>query len=61
VFPNTQPIGQEAGGSDEEREPARRDHRNRRRYQYGSLPDKARPMVYYPQAHLSFGFGTLVE
>jgi hypothetical protein len=28
---------------------------------YGSLPDKARPMVYYPQAHLSFGFGTLVE
>jgi putative ABC transport system permease protein len=27
---------------------------------HGSLADKARPMVYYPQAHLSFGFGTLV-
>jgi putative ABC transport system permease protein len=27
---------------------------------HGSLADKVRPMVYYPQAHLSFGFGTLV-
>ncbi len=27
---------------------------------HDSLSDKARPMVYYPQAHLSFGFGTLV-
>src|SRR5207247_10170213 len=27
---------------------------------HGSLADKIKPMVYYPQAHLSFGFGTLV-
>src|SRR6266478_8001002 len=27
---------------------------------HGSLADKFRPMVYYPQGHLSFGFGTLV-
>jgi putative ABC transport system permease protein len=27
---------------------------------HGSLADKVRPMVYYPQAHLSFGFATLV-
>jgi putative ABC transport system permease protein len=27
---------------------------------HGSLADKVRPMVYHPQAHLSFGFGTLV-
>jgi putative ABC transport system permease protein len=27
---------------------------------HGSLADKVHPMVYYPQAHLSFGFGTLV-
>jgi putative ABC transport system permease protein len=27
---------------------------------HGSLTDKVKPMVYYPQAHLSFGFGTLV-
>jgi putative ABC transport system permease protein len=27
---------------------------------HGSLADKIRPMVYYPQAHLSFGFGTIV-
>jgi putative ABC transport system permease protein len=27
---------------------------------HGSLSDKVRPMVYYSQAHLSFGFGTLV-
>jgi putative ABC transport system permease protein len=27
---------------------------------HGSLADQVRPMVYYPQAHLSFGFGTLV-
>ncbi|HWB98661.1 MAG TPA: ABC transporter permease, partial [Bryobacteraceae bacterium] len=27
---------------------------------HGSLSDKMRPMVYYPQAHLSFGFGTVV-
>ncbi len=27
---------------------------------HGSLADKVRPMVYYPQAHLSFAFGTVV-
>lgn len=27
---------------------------------HGSLTDKVRPMVYYPQAQLFFGFGTLV-
>jgi putative ABC transport system permease protein len=27
---------------------------------HDSLADKVRPMVYYPQAHLSFGFGTVV-
>src|SRR5213075_2936746 len=27
---------------------------------HGSLADKVHPTVYYPQAHLSFGFGTLV-
>ena len=27
---------------------------------HGSLTDKLQPMVYYPQAHLSFGFGTVV-
>src|SRR5260370_3052606 len=27
---------------------------------HGSLSDKFRPMVYYPQAHLSVGFGTRV-
>lgn len=27
---------------------------------HGSLADTARPMVYYPQSHLSFGFGTVV-
>jgi putative ABC transport system permease protein len=27
---------------------------------HDSLADKVSPMMYYPQAHLSFGFGTLV-
>jgi putative ABC transport system permease protein len=27
---------------------------------HGSLTDKTRPMVYYPQSHLYFGFGSLV-
>jgi putative ABC transport system permease protein len=27
---------------------------------HGSLADKVRPMVYYPQSHLSFSFGSVV-
>jgi putative ABC transport system permease protein len=60
VFPNTQAIGKRLVVQMKNENPPGEIIGIVGDIKHGSLADKVRPMVYYPQAHLSFGFGTLV-
>jgi putative ABC transport system permease protein len=60
MFPNTQAIGKKLVVEMKDQNPPGEIIGVVGDVKHESLADKDRPMVYYPQAQLSFGFGTLV-
>jgi len=60
MFPNENPIGQRLVVLMKNDNPPGEIIGVVGNVKHGSLEEKLKPMVYYPQAHLSFAFGTLV-